>query len=289
MPENGPITSEPFGTDEILWWNNGRWGEAGYAIANPGGKVWTNNQVIFAVHQLVGRELFALMHMPDVKFTRPPSKQFLWAIDKATKVAIKRLRDREVDFNDDRFDPQHATPVPKTFLCYPVPYFGERIRQVDAAEYCTLMLLALSEMMQHSDNEFQLEVTSVFVGHIENYFARIQYLMATKFFNKSRDEVQSETWVGLTEADFSAYDPTSLHTESELVEERPPLRWWPTENDLSEIRAKPITALLEHAQRWPSTEILMTGDGGSEAVVPRGGNLEPPTARRQPGGPPPAI
>ncbi|MGD9723282.1 MAG: hypothetical protein AB7O59_18385 [Pirellulales bacterium] len=32
-----------FSTDEILWYDNGRWGEAGYAIANPAGKVWTNN------------------------------------------------------------------------------------------------------------------------------------------------------------------------------------------------------------------------------------------------------
>jgi hypothetical protein len=34
-----------FGTDEILWYDNGRWGEAGYAIANPNQKVWTNNGV----------------------------------------------------------------------------------------------------------------------------------------------------------------------------------------------------------------------------------------------------
>ena len=33
----------PFGTDEILWYDNGKWGDAGYALANPNGKIWTNN------------------------------------------------------------------------------------------------------------------------------------------------------------------------------------------------------------------------------------------------------
>lgn len=39
-------TSPTFGTDEILWYDNGKWGEAGYALANPNGKTWTNNFVL---------------------------------------------------------------------------------------------------------------------------------------------------------------------------------------------------------------------------------------------------
>ncbi len=38
-------TTPQFGTDEILWYDNGRWGQCGYAIANPNGKAWTNNSV----------------------------------------------------------------------------------------------------------------------------------------------------------------------------------------------------------------------------------------------------
>ncbi len=34
-----------FGTDEILWYDNGKWGDAGYALANPNGKTWTNNSL----------------------------------------------------------------------------------------------------------------------------------------------------------------------------------------------------------------------------------------------------
>lgn len=39
-------TAQPmFATDEILWYDNGKWGEVGYAIANPSGKIWTNNRM----------------------------------------------------------------------------------------------------------------------------------------------------------------------------------------------------------------------------------------------------
>ena len=39
-------TAQVFSTDEILWYDNGKWGEAGYALANPNGKTWTNNSML---------------------------------------------------------------------------------------------------------------------------------------------------------------------------------------------------------------------------------------------------
>ncbi len=51
-----------FQTDEILWYDNGVWGQAGYAVPNPAGKTWTNNNVIFTIHDLIGRNLFEMLH-----------------------------------------------------------------------------------------------------------------------------------------------------------------------------------------------------------------------------------
>ncbi len=39
-------------------------------IANPNGKAWTNNTVIYQFHELVGRNMFELMHRADVSSTR---------------------------------------------------------------------------------------------------------------------------------------------------------------------------------------------------------------------------
>ena len=61
-----------FGSDEPLWYNVGRWGRAGYAVPNLGGKNWTLNTVTGQLFTLIGRNLQDLMHMPDRLFSRPP-------------------------------------------------------------------------------------------------------------------------------------------------------------------------------------------------------------------------
>ena len=93
-------TSLQFGTDEILWYDNGKWGETGYAIANPNGKIWTNNSVIFGFHSLVGRNMFELMHRSDVRFYGPPHKQFWFELHQLIVTARKRLADRQRLPND---------------------------------------------------------------------------------------------------------------------------------------------------------------------------------------------
>ena len=263
-------TASPFGSDEVLWWNNGVWGEAGYAMPNPSGKVWSANTVISGLVSLFGRELFNLMHRPDVRFTRPPNKQFLYDIHQLVVVGRKRLNDRAVNFSDRRMDAQHASPANKTFLVYPVPFFGERIRNADAREYCELMLLTISEMMQHSDNDFDLEISSSFAAMVGERLQRILVLIATKYFGITRTVASAPEFV-LPDTAFTTYDPSKLFVTSELVEERPPLQWWPTENDLSPLRGIAITEALVYGQRWPQTQLLMGGDGGSTSVTPGNG------------------
>lgn len=271
---------EPFGTDEILWFNNGKWGEAGYAIPNPGGKLWTNNATIYGMAQFFGRELFDLMHRDDVKFTRPPNKQWLYDCYKMCKLGIKRLADRAVDFNQERLDGEHATPAPRAFVVYPIPFFGERIRQLDCAEYAQIAMLTLSEIYQHSDNDYTLDVSTLLAGTVHKRLVRIIKLMATKFLGYTRDEVSAPDWdpMSIPDVKFSSdplagYNPQNLFTSSELTEERQPLRWWPTENDLSLIRAIPMPVAISYGQRWPDSDLLLAGDGGSETAFPGTGQI----------------
>ncbi len=59
--------------------------------------------------------------------------------------------------------------------------------------------------------------------------------MATKFFGYSRADAYKPDFA-LKDTDFTSYDPSKLLTSVEMTEERPPLQWWPTENDLASIR-----------------------------------------------------
>jgi hypothetical protein len=48
-------------------------------------------------------------------------------------------------------------------------------------------------------------------------------------------------------------------TSVEMTEERPPVQWWPTESDLTAIRAVPYNEALVLAKRWPSSAVLSAG------------------------------
>lgn len=250
-----------FDTDEILFYDNGVWGRAGYACPNPSGKTWTNNSVIYGMVDVVGRNLFELTHREDCKFYGAPHFQFWYDLHQLIITARKRLNDRTRMPNDPSgFTPEHVNPAPRVYLVYPVPFFGERIRQPDIREYTQIALMMLSEMMQHSDNDKVTYVTPQFTGQIGKYLQDILALFATKYFGKTREEAYKADF-RLADEDFRAYDPSKVMTSVEMTEERPPLQWWPTENDLSQIRGLQINEALQLCKRWPTSNWMVMADG----------------------------
>lgn len=256
MPEQAMFES-----DEILWFNAPKWGEAGYAIPNPAGKTFTNNALIFQLHASVGRNMFELTHRDDVKFTVPPHVQWLFDLHQLITSGRKFLADNARADNDTRgLVTDHVKPTPREFLVYPVPYFAERIRQPHIRQYLEITLYMLSEMMQHSENEHGNVVTTRFAGKMGQYLQEILAQMSMRFFNKTRDQAYAPDFA-LVEDDFRAYDPSKVMTSVEMTEERPPLQWWPTENDLSQIRGISIANALTFAERWPAPTFNSRADG----------------------------
>jgi hypothetical protein len=261
---------QKFGTSEILWWNNGIWGQAGYAIPNDGGKSTTANETMWRIHAFVGRELFNLMHRTDVKMSRPFNAEWLFALNKMLKLGMKRLGDYTVGWSDDRNgDALHALNTPKAFMYYPVPFFGGRIRQGDASKWCGITLRLLSEIQQHSDNDFDDNVTDLSTSYIQGQMLRIQQDMAMKYLGYSRAEVEADGFV-VEDERFAkgVYNPSALFTESELIEERMPEQWWPQANDLTPIAGIPANAANVWGTRWPESDGFY-GDGGAhESAFP---------------------
>lgn len=251
-----------FNTDEVLWYKNGIWGDAGYAIPNPLGKTLTSNGDIFDLHATLGRVMFELLHQEDiVSFSRPPTrKQWLYDLHQMCVVGRKRLADLTRMPNDGNgLDVQHAKPNKRQFVVYPVPYFGGRIRNADVQKYATIAMLCLSEIMQQTDNDIVGYVTPTFTSQIGKYLQEILAQMSMKFFGYSRAEAYKPDFA-LKDEDFAKYDPSKLMLNVEMTEERPPDQWWPTTNDLSLIRNLPINKALLLAERWPSGPTLYSGD-----------------------------
>ena len=280
---NPDADKQKFGTSEVLWWKNGIWGDAGYAIPNCGGKPTTANETMWAVHDFIGSELFTLMHQPDVKFSRPFNAEWLFKLHLALKLGVKRLGDYAVDWTDDREgDAQHALNTPKAFNVYPIPYFGGRIRQKSALKWCGIIMRLLSEIMQHSDNDYDDNITVLAAAYFQKQLNRVQKDMAMKFLGFTREQVEAPGFDIPDEAFAEAnYDPSRLFTPSEMIEERMPELWWPQANDLTPINGVNAVVADQFGRRWPEADGFFGDNGATEAAFPATGRglLSIPGAR----------
>jgi hypothetical protein len=261
---------EIFSTDEILWFNDGRWGLGGYAIPNGQGKSWTVNSTIFHVHTMLGHTLFDLMHREDVKFSDPPHKNWWWAWQLALVDARKNLQAIAIDAGTTKnFDADHVTETPQTFKVFPVPFFGERVRQADIRWQCEMALKLLGEIQQQSANERSYYVTGNFSRLVCGWLNEMHMRVAIKYFGYTRDEVIAlGSNFKIDEARFTPemYRPEWQRPTVELSTERPTRLWWPTENDLSAIKGIAYTDAVHFASRWPVT--YLEGEGDWESTLP---------------------
>lgn len=282
----GSITANEgeFSSSEIPWWDNGKWGECGYAVLNPGGKPSSGNETMRRVVNFIGQELFVLMHKPDVRFKRPFNLAWLRDFNKMIVLGMKRLGDISVSFTNERSgDANHAINTPDAFTVYPVPFHGKRIRQEDAKYWCGELLILMSEMVQHSDNDFDNDITDFAVGFCQKKLRRIQADMAMKYFGFSREQIEAPTFeFPLALMTDAAYKPDDLFTNSEMTQERMPDLWWPEANDLTPINGIPMTVAKMWSRRWPGADV--GGDGGAEeAAFPGDGTGATVRQIRQPG------
>jgi hypothetical protein len=128
--------------------------------------------------------------------------------------------------------------------------------------WCGLILQSLSEAMQHQDNVFGFEISEGFATIVLQNARMVYSQLATEFFGKDRAAVQAPNFV-LTDADFAAYDPDDFFTSTERVDQRAPLDWQETEDDLQVlaqgIEYQYLRKFLAYYTRDPSESGATTG------------------------------
>ena len=258
-----------FRTDEILWYQTGVWGELGYAAPNFGDDPTTLNGNIAELVSLMGRNLSAVMHHPDADLRVPPSINTLMRVHKLIVRARSMLAGRMVPPSKLRMERIHATPAPETFLIYPVPYF--RVRNPYLKGWAGLVLAAISEACQHTENRLEDEISTDFAGLIGQYLQRIYVRMATELFQVPGADAEKPDFT-LTEQVFKSYDPAKYFTSVELIDTVPRLEMIPTEDDLEVLTEGIPASLLLGLSHYPG------GASVSKAVAATGTATPPVSA-----------
>jgi len=261
-----------FRTDQALWYNVGVWGELGYAVPNFGNDPSTLNSGIFYLVDVIGRNLQAIMHHPDVDLRTPPSINTLTRIHKLVVRSRTILGGRDVEPGEPDMESVHSSPAEQVFLIYPCPFF--RVRNNWLKEYAGLILNCLAEAMQHTENRKPYEISTRFSGLLGQYLHRVYRLMATELFGIDPEAAKALDFT-LTEADLVGYDPGKFFTQTEMVDTVPPLDQVPTEDDLKVLTDGIPATLLVGLSKWPSGD-LPTGQAPGQTSPTGTGSFPPP-------------
>jgi hypothetical protein len=241
-------------SDTVRWYNVGKFGEAGYAVPAWGNDISTLNPNIAELTDLIGQNLFALLHQEDADMHTPPSVNTLRAVHRLYVRAGQILTARAVPSGQTEFRTTHVSPAATVFKVYPIPFF--KMRNPHLKRWASLGLMLLSEMFQHTENRKTMEITSTFAADVGKYLTRIYYNMATELFAKPAADVAKPGFI-LTDADFTAYDP-SFFTRVELVSTVSPFDMVFTEDQLATLRQGIPVTMLPQLPTWPG--LLIPGD-----------------------------
>ncbi len=241
-----PVTN----TDAVLWYNVGVFGDAGYAVPNWSNDVGSLNPQILDWVELVGRNLFHIMHHEDVDLRIPPSINTCKRIHKLYLRAANVLAGRASPPGEDNMEVLHARPAGEVFRVYPVPYF--KVRNPFLRRWAGLVLVSLSEAMQHTENRKELEISTAFAGQVGQYVKRVYTNMAIELFGVPRETALADGFA-LSDDQLRSYNPAAFFTGTEMVDTVPRLDRVFTEDRLSLLgEGIPVTELPAELAPWPT-------------------------------------
>jgi hypothetical protein len=261
-----------FRTDQALWYNNGVWGELGFAVPNFGDDQSTLNTSIHYLVDVMGRNLQAVMMHPDADQRTPPSINTLTRVHKLITRARSILAGRAVAPATPDMEAIHASPAETEFIIYPVPYF--KVRNTWMKEWAGLILNAISEATQHTENRKAYEISTTFSGLIGQYLHRVYKLMSTELFGVAAADAAKLDFT-LTDQQLTSYDPSKFFTSTELIDVVPPVALVPTEDDLRVLTNGIPASKLVNLQKYSSGVTFPTGTGtasGASTSTGAGGN-----------------
>jgi hypothetical protein len=258
-------------TDSILWYNVGQFGEQGYAVPNWSDDIETNNVTIRELVDLVGSNLFLVMHGDDVRLSSPPFANTIHRIHQLYARIGYILQARARKESDLRFEAVHSTPAIEGFKVYPVPYF--KVRNAWLKRWCELALRCIGEMMQHSENTVPDEISIQFAQTVGKYMNRIYVNMATELFGLTREVAEKEGFL-LSPEQLAAYEPSKFVTSTERIDTVAPVRQILTEDAMYTLRSGILVSQLPPLNPYPSGAISSMSASGT-ATTPATGPIMP--------------
>lgn len=221
-----------FGSDRTLLYNVTPWNKFGFGVPNFGDNIGTRSTPIHGLVDEIGQaQLFIMSHI-DAQRKQPPSRNTIERLGKLVNRVQSVLVGRMKDYKDMRIEEGHASAEPSIWLIHPVPFFDSSIvRNRWLKEYNRLTMIALTNSMQHSDNNLALTITSTFARQIWQYFAEIKLLMGSELLKVDLAALKDDAFI-FTKEHYDLYDPEAVTLNIEALDSPGQIFSTLTEDDL---------------------------------------------------------
>jgi hypothetical protein len=285
-------TPEPeiFGNNRVLLYNVSPWNALGFGVPNFGNVIGTLNHPIWRFVDEVGRDQLFIMTRPDAQLSQPPTADTVVRICKLVNRAQVILANRQKDPMAGQLSAGKAQMNQKIWNIHPVPYFdGPMLTNSWLKEYNNLVMVALMNAMQHSDNGRALAITQAFAQQIWQYFREIKILVGSELLTGLDPAILTDDTKMLPAAlPLTSYNPSAVVVNTEDLQSPPNPFSQPTNMDLHPFyNGIPANLIIPNLVQYPVGSIsTLTGASGTtiqdaiglaglNAVVPAGGNMVP--------------
>jgi hypothetical protein len=156
----------------------------------------------------------------------------------------------------------------KIWTIHPVPYFeNDFLRNHWMMEWNDLVMFALTNFYQHSDNNLALTVTAKFASDIYQYFKKIKVMLGTELLGLDRATVEADAFV-FTPDMFDKYAPSDMVLNYEALDTPGNIFSLPTEVDLAVLfKGIPATLIVPCLKQYPIGMVPgATGVAGADTL-----------------------
>lgn len=260
-----------FGSDRVLLYDVDPWNTLGFGVASFGDNIGTLSVPIAGLVDEIGQQQLFIMTHIDAMRKQPPSRNTVERIGKMCNRVHQVLLGRKKETNDLRVEPGHSTPAPEIWTIHPVPYFNSPVvRNRWLKEYNQLCMIALTNMMQHSDNNLALTITSKFAADCWQYFNEIKILLGSELLNIEPTELVADGFQ-FTAAHYANYHPENVTMNIEPLDSPGPVLSLPTEDDLRPLlNGIPANLIAPSLKQYP---VIGTYDYSGVQIEPGKGTV----------------
>jgi len=284
MPPVDDATTAVFNTttDAVLWYDVGLYGKLGYGVPNASNDIGSLNPNIIDLTNLIGRNLFLVMHHEDTDLSSPPSVNTLLRIHQLYKRCAQIITARAIAPGTPNLETEHVTPAGEVFRVWPIPYF--KVRNTFLKRSAGWIMILLGECFQHNENRKSIEISTTFGAMVGKYMDRVYRGMAMEMFGKTLAEASAPNFL-LQPADFTAYNPSAYFTSTEMIDPVPALDNVLTEDrkaflhmgipltELPKLKPYPTNLTNAYARMRTTAESTANPDTAEESRVNDGSRI----------------